>query len=140
MIVGVTGSRIGLTMQQSEKARGLLVMANADELHHGDCVGADEELARFAANLGVRTVAHPPTNIRHRAYHESSRVLPPKDYRRRNIDIVNACDVLWAFPSGEEGDQPRSGTWMTVRIARQSRKPIIIVTPDGVVIHQEQDK
>jgi predicted Rossmann fold nucleotide-binding protein DprA/Smf involved in DNA uptake len=54
----------------------------------------------------------------------------------RNRIIVDGCDVLLAAPSGAERDNPRSGTWMTVRYARKRRKRIVIVWPDGTTTEE----
>lgn len=49
-------------------------------------------------------------------------------YRARNKKIVDICTELVAFPAYPESDprSQRSGTWMTVRLARQAGKPIIM--------------
>lgn len=56
----------------------------------------------------------------------------PRNYAQRNADIVRDVDILLAFPQGEEVGRG-SGTWLTVRIAREKKRPHIIVMPDGHV-------
>jgi predicted Rossmann fold nucleotide-binding protein DprA/Smf involved in DNA uptake len=75
--------------------------------------------------------AHPGPDGPARAYCEAEEVRPQRPYLDRNRDIVAASDVLIACPKGPE--QRRSGTWSTVRYARQARLPILIVWPDGEV-------
>jgi len=41
-------------------------------------------------------------------------------YRLRNTELVLDADILWAFP--KKGNYPRSGTWMTVNIAKNFNK------------------
>jgi predicted Rossmann fold nucleotide-binding protein DprA/Smf involved in DNA uptake len=87
----------------------------ATDLHHGAAVGADQHAAHVAALLGFRLTAHPATAGRELA---------------RNREIVAACDVLVATPATER-EVLRSGTWATVRYARQAGKPVLLLPPNG---------
>jgi hypothetical protein len=87
------------------------------ELHHGDCVGWDKQAHDAAKAMGIRTVAHPPSNPSMRAYCEADDVRAPLPYLDRNKAIVAACDRLVAAPDRPE--ETRSGTWSTVRHARR---------------------
>jgi hypothetical protein len=53
-------------------------------------------------------------------------------HRSRNAAIVDGCDVLLAFPLHNEdhGQSKRSGTWMTIRMARKAGKPIVLTVLD----------
>lgn len=136
MKIGVTATQNGLTEAQVRTAERLL--GSATEFHHGECVGGDEELHNICRAIApdATIVSHPPTDPSKRAFH----VVPdltrePKPYRERNTDIVNETDCLIAF-SGIPFEIVRSGTWMTVRIARKAlakgdKINIIIVWPDG---------
>jgi hypothetical protein len=55
------------------------------------------------------------------------------DYRARNERIVELSDRLVALPEYPEDDHwsRRSGTWMTVRIARRAGKPVAVVVLHG---------
>ena len=63
-IVGFTGSQNGGTPQQLAWLRGRLI--TADVLHHGACIGADEQAHLLALELGMGNkmrgviVVHPP--------------------------------------------------------------------------------
>lgn len=103
-----------------------------DEVHHGDCVGADTDMHRIARANGQRVVGHPPTNPRLRAWNECDDLLPEADYHVRNRAIVDACDVLVATPA-EYDEQPRGGTWGTVRYARSVGREHVVVLPDGTL-------
>lgn len=116
MIVGVTGSRYPRPDRSVSRLRGLLVDWGVTELHHGDCTGWDEQAFRVARDLGLKTVAHPPTSDSFRAFTTSDAVLPPAPYLDRNKDIVRAVERMIAAPDGPE--RQRSGTWSTVRFAK----------------------
>lgn len=128
MIVGVTGTRKGLTAAQVAAAHRLL--DGVTVLHHGDCQGADVTLAQMAEQYGMHTVSHPPDNGRWRAYLAADVTWKPKAYLARNRDIVDCSARLLAFPDGPE-QQMGSGTWATVRYAVRVRVPVVVVAPDG---------
>lgn len=102
------------------------------EVHHGDCVGVDADANLVAIEAGCRVVIHPPVELKHRAFcgDEARRAgvrcltLEPLPYLVRNHAIVDATDLLVAFPAGPE--QLRSGTWSTVRYARKQGKDVLI--------------
>lgn len=128
---GMTGSRNGMTKAQKVEFRKLLAQLEVGTLHHGDCVGADEQAAAIAQELGILTIAHPPTNEKLRAFHESDIVLESKPHLVRNRDIVDSSSTVFAFPK-EMKEVLRSGTWSTVRYARGSGKAIVIYK-DGTI-------
>ncbi len=141
MIIGFTGTRRGLTDDQAIALTSWLKrLPEGTEFHHGCCVGADAcFVAILCDELPERgdVHAHPCdlVNMTERNSLELSDVshdpLPPLD---RNRVIVNAAGVLLSCPDGPE--RQRSGTWMTVRYARQRRKPIVIFWPDGSVTEE----
>lgn len=45
---------------------------------------------------------------------------------------------LLAFPEGQEGQHPRSGTWMTVRIARKAGVPVYVYPLWDAEPHEEE--
>ena len=102
---------------------------------HGDCVGADEKGHQIAVSLGYRVYIHPPTQPTHRAFCESLFVVQPAEYLFRNQAMVNQCDVLLALPKLNR-EQKRSGTWMTIRMARKINLPIVIFYPDGHIVKE----
>jgi hypothetical protein len=134
--IGFTGTREGLTSSQyaglteewQELRAKSILMGCTVELHHGDCLGADEEAHRLAVRLGFRTVIHPPESPKLRAYCEGDEELKPKEYLKRNKDIVNSVVRMYACPK-ERREKVRSGTWMTVRYARSKMTPILLLLP-----------
>jgi len=99
-----------------------------ESFRHGDCIGSDEEAHNIAAEvLGVDKIfIHPPKDNKKQAFCESPHILPPLDYLIRNINIVRAADILIAAPKTET-EELRSGTWSTVRRAREMNRPVIIL-------------
>jgi DNA polymerase len=131
MRVGSTGTRHGCTPEQLAALRQVLRELPGRELHHGDCVGFDDQAHDVAESLGYRVVVHPPTESSLAAGRAGDERREPRPYLVRNEDILRETEELVACPSGPES--MRSGTWSTVRRARQLRRPITTVWPDGRV-------
>ena len=130
MILGVTGTRHGLTVAQLAWLRAQLPLF--DELHHGACVGADAAAHQTATELRVPVVVHPPADQRLMMPPDGYGAwLPPRPYLERNRFIVAAADVVIALPDGPESR--RGGTWYTVRYAESVDKPVWLCFPDGRV-------
>lgn len=133
MITGITASRVGITYSQEAKIENLLRDDNdlIRELRHGDCIGGDADIHDITERVGgYRIILHPPDRSVLRAFKKAFKTMPEKDYITRNRDIVNASDRIIAAPK-EYVEQLRSGTWSTIRYARQRKKKLIIVYPDG---------
>jgi len=134
--LGITGSRAGASKAQRILLREILYRARAlgyGRLHHGDCLGVDEEADIVAKDLGYKTILHPPLEKRHRANTDGHELVhPPLSYLDRNWRIVEASEVVIAFPS-EINEVRRSGTWATVRYARHARVTCMIVSPYGAI-------
>jgi hypothetical protein len=96
--------------------------------HHGDCIGADAAAHVIAVNIGYLVVIHPPDDSSKRAFCRGY-ALPSKPYLDRNRDIASS-DRLIAVPKEYE-KRVRSGTWSTVRYARNLHRPVTIIYPDG---------
>lgn len=138
IIVGFTGTRAGMTAAQKEEfTTAIRRMQRAGYfiiLIHGDCIGADTDAHKIAVSLDCEIEIAPPNKAKYRAFNKGAfDVHPEKDYISRNHDIVNASTVVIATPSSTS-EVLRSGTWATVRYARKTGKPIIIIYPDGTKI------
>jgi hypothetical protein len=134
MEIGVTGTRSGMNELQFSLVREYLTRAPAgSKLHHGDCVGVDDEVATLAASLGFATVCHPPTKTELRAYHSSDEFREPLSYFARNRQIVNECDVLMVVPYQNEW-QNHGGTWYTHDYAKKIGKPLTVFFPNGTAL------
>jgi hypothetical protein len=129
--IGVTGTRKGANEAQLGRVFAFLSMFRHTPnmvLHHGDCVGVDEQVAGLARSIGYRIVGHPPDKNEFRAYFPSDEVRQPFPYLIRNRHIIDECQTLIAVPR-ETVEQLRSGTWATIRFARSVEKPIKMVMP-----------
>jgi len=134
MRVGFTGTRERLTKAQITTMREFLRALRPSRGDHGDCVGGDTAFHVAIRELDVPVTLHPPTNAEFRAYVWVSEklgdvVCPEKGYLERDQDIARSTDFLLVCPKGPEA--ARSGTWFTVRCARNRKKTIVIVWPDG---------
>lgn len=131
---GFTGTRSGMTEAQADVVRDILCARGVFVGHHGDCVGADAQFDEICRRLGIYRVAHPPTYKKLRAFCDAEFVTVPKDYLARDRDIVEVTRALIAAPK-EYRNVKRSGTWYTIRYARNRGKHVMIVFPNGVIQH-----
>lgn len=137
--VGFTGTRQGMTPLQKAALVELLSGMAAGKVvaaHHGGCVGADIEFDQLWGRHGPRdgTVVVHPSNLKSCQGHwrSSAFVREEKAPLERNRDIVAETDLLIATPK-ESMSVLRSGTWATIRYAKQAGKPIYVIYPDGSV-------
>lgn len=136
--LGVTGTRYGMTEPQAAIAYEMLanLRINHDVLHHGCCVGADEQLVIKAHEFDYSIVAHPPINrafFSQTAYNLSHLKLNPQEYLVRNRVIASNCHTLLACP--KELGERNSGTGYTIQYARMTLgKFVIIVSPHGNIL------
>ena len=147
IVLGVTGTRTTPTTRQLQFL--YLNMCTLHDqgcrtLHHGSCTGWDEAAHYLALSLGWHVVIHPPTNSTYEAGDlldspGSVEVRFSKPYRERDQDIVNESTVLIGGPLYPKADErsKRSGTWMTLRMAYDARKPWSAVFPDGSTSYGE---
>lgn len=136
--IGFTGTQDGMTEAQR---RSVEIILRYKEFvgHHGDCVGADAEfhdIARACRGLLWMHI-HPPLNQAKRAF---CRIDPARDVLERerpnldrNREIVTQAEIMVATPK-QPGPVPRSGTWTTVRYARELGRPLAVVIPNGAII------
>jgi hypothetical protein len=131
--IGVTATRWTVTSLQRHRVGEILDSYHDHPvrpwLHHGDCVGGDEIVQSMARARGLRTVVHPPTNPRFRAWCTGDVIHDPLPYMDRNQEIVNSVERLIVVPQGAEADYPRSGTWATWRRAVRAGVPCDVVLP-----------
>jgi hypothetical protein len=141
MIVGFAGTQQSPTARQEHTLREILeeLYSLVNELHHGDCIGADALAHNIAVNLGYGIVQHPPLNEAKRAFCTTPDMIirDPKEYLERNRDIVDETTVLVAIPL-QDIELVRSGTWSTVLYARRLRRPIWIIRRDGTIKREGQ--
>lgn len=127
--IGFTGTRDGMTEAQKTTLASLL-REHSGEFHHGDCLGADAQAHDLAKAAGLEPVAHPPLISALRAYKQTNKVYEPADYLQRNREIVDETTVLFATPKEFE-EQPKGGTWYTIRYAKKRGRIPVVILPDG---------
>ena len=129
MIVGFTGTRVGMQLWQKKKFIDTMFLLKVTEFHHGDCIGADADahhiLERYFPE--IRIVIHPPCVNTARAYCTGHLQMEPLPYIERNHAIVNSSEHLIGAPATPE--IKRSGTWATIRYARAKGIPTTIFEP-----------
>lgn len=128
VIAGATGTQGGVTVKQIVGVHQILTAEGVEELHLGDCIGADEQIFELARGLGIRLVGHPPTNPDKRAFRTYDEERPPFPYLVRNRHIVDEVELLIATPKTST-EQIRSGTWSTVRYARSKGIRVEVIAP-----------
>lgn len=131
-----TGPRLGMTTPQRNTLTDFLKRMRG-WLHHGDCLGSDEQMHLTAFSLpqwrgGANIAIHPPVNPTHRAYCTGEIVHDPEAYLVRNHTMVDVTGMLIGTPA-TVWEMHRSGTWATIRYARQLQRPIVLILPDGSV-------
>jgi hypothetical protein len=143
VIHGITGTHRGYTPAQRAALSSIVRHPSTEVIHHGDCVGVDALAHDVAFEAHKRIAIHPPSDGKLRAF-KGIGVTPkfigqivwyePKPYLDRDDDIVDVCTTLIAVPFGPESMRG-SGTWYTIRRARDAEKPRTIIWPDGSITH-----
>lgn len=136
--VGITATRRGATPTQLYTLR-LHLDTGVPEfcMHHGDCVGGDEQAHKLGLEmLSVASfVVHPPINERNRAFCQSP-VKPiewrlPNEYLVRDREMVDEVDLLFALPHNYRYLPRGSGTWYTWNYGQKRFRKSIVIYPDG---------
>lgn len=140
-IIDITGSRYGTTFaQQRAFVTHITGIRDRIEVHHGCCVGADEQIHNLAWSWDCRIVGHPPTDPRlmfdySHAEEEFDEIRQPLPYLARNREIVDSSTYLMVFPNtfAAEFLKPGpGGTRYTFNYATgQHLRRAIVVWPDG---------
>ena len=130
----MTGNRSGISDEALKILKKFLSTNDIIEVHHGDCIGADTAFHKESLSNGIKIVIHPPNknNFRSFCIGDNVTILLPKPYLTRNHHIVDATDMLIAFPPTKE-EIVRSGTWATIRYAKKKHKKIFMIFADGEI-------
>jgi hypothetical protein len=130
MKVGVTGTREGMDQTQRLQVQQFLAQFPAGtELHHGDCLGVDVQVAAIAQELGFRIVCHPPQLSDQQGFFGGDEIREPLGYLHRDRNIVDQTDTLIVVPLQDQW-QPKGGTWYTHDYAIRAGKPVTIFYPN----------
>ena len=146
--VGFTGSSEVMTQQQLIMVHQLLgefKEKGASFAHHGMCVEADAKFDFMADAMGYEVTGHPGVRKDGSVYKRMTGcrardVRPPYPFLKRNRYIVAESDVMVACPKEYEMQFIGSGTWATIRYAREALKPLFIVYPNGRMEIERADK
>lgn len=134
MNVAFTGTRKGMTPKQRASVAALLRRYyKGDEDNRflfGWCIGADDQAAMIAANIGYTLIAYPGASTPDKRGSITPHIkMTAEENLKRNRRMVDECDVLIAGPSGRK-EQRRSGTWATVRYASKIGRQTKFAYPD----------
>ena len=64
----MTGNRYGMSDDAKIKLTDFIKNNKIDEVHHGDCVGADKEFHDICASNNIKIIIHPPIDEKLRAF------------------------------------------------------------------------
>lgn len=139
MIIGFTGSRHGMSLEQrvvvEKVCKQIASLDGKHQFHHGDCIGADAEAHDIFKKAGFETHIHPPRLTLRQAHCQGDVCYPPDDYIPRDRRIVETCEVLIGTPK-ELKEVLRSGSWATIRHARRTKTKCLIVLRDGTYVKE----
>jgi len=121
-----------MSAAQSEVFADLLFLLGPRHVHHGCCIGADEQAHIISKSIpGLTCHLHRPVDELQMAVGLVGVEWPPAPYLKRNRSIVRSSALLIAAPSIHE--ELRSGTGSTVRYARRLGRPIVLVWASGAL-------
>lgn len=132
---GFVGPYTGLTGRQVQSLTTLLVVSPPDRVHHGDAIGGDAHFHGLVRELlpDCKLVLHPAERGAYRAFCKAPEHHYYTTRWRCCFSVVRASSFLIVCTSPRKED-PRSGTWATVRYARKLGKPVAIIQPDGTIV------
>lgn len=135
MRLAFTGTQFGMTPEQQNGVKSVLLAYLPKEAHHGLCIGSDKQFHEMVRALFTAEQCeihgHPALNTKKQIQVDVDIMWDRKEYLVRNHDIVDAGDALLATPLTPE--TLRSGTWATIRYARKVGKPRVFVWRDGSI-------
>jgi hypothetical protein len=100
-------------------------------MHHGACIGADCDAVVIAYLKCPKIIAWPgPYKTSLESVLKSTARHGIRPFRARNQCIVDRVQTLYAFPD-EKPMHRKSGTAMTVNMARKNGIWITLIWPDG---------
>lgn len=133
--VGFTGTREPTRIHAERARQAVESLPVHTVVFTGGCVGVDALVARAAKARGLYVHVilpsdHSRVDPEWRRYCDSYEQMPPgTSYKDRDARLVHRSRELIAIPLVAEHAPAsrRSGTWMTVRLARRDLKPVRVV-------------
>lgn len=125
IVLGVTGTHHGATVEQKLVLRSIVQFFYPDEFRHGDCTGVDAEFHDIVRECLATSyiVVHPPTDEKRRAFKQGDLIKPAKPFLKRDDDVILASDLMIGVPHEFKEQGRGSGTWATIRHTRNFKKP-----------------
>lgn len=137
IILGITGTRAGPRPAQTAAAVKFIRGIKPYRVVHGGAPGFDMIAHGIAeATRTVREIeVHPATEARGHGIILGAGVIvyPELPALERNKIIVKRIYGLLACPKTDDEDL-RSGTWATVRYAREAGVPVYLIKQDGTIV------
>ena len=134
--IGLAATCEGLSLVQAHELGKILTVLRqrgAVELHHGVCIGGDDQANTLAHEAGYRTVGHPLVNGRYCDHTDCDEYRRPLHRDSFDDVIVRETDLLLAFPRTDAEQYVNSNVWLTIRRAGKRGMPRLVVLPGGVV-------
>lgn len=130
--VGFIGCRGHLANAQLVVVRFLLQGFGVVEIHHGDGLGADEDVRRMADDLRAWRMVHPCDDAPQPAGFQHDAVFPSRPYPRSDHEIMDAAGaVIVMSEATRPGDEPGHRAAEAIRYGHLKNKTIVVVTPTG---------
>jgi hypothetical protein len=135
IILGITGTRDGPRPAQTAATLKFMRGLKPYRVVHGGAPGFDMIAHGIAEALRVREIEVHPSTVRSQSIIAGAGVvvypeLPPLE---RNHVIVKRVYGLLACPKTDD-EELRSGTWATVRYAREAGVPVYLIKQDGRIV------
>ena len=130
-MIGFTGTRRGMTNKQMSMLKLLLrkIFNDSFQFVHGGARGADTQADEIAREIGYDIYIRPTEETYWNWMKKKRNVCTGKPPLERNKDIVaNVRSFLIAAPKSLN-EERRSGTWATIRYARETGVLVVILDP-----------
>ena len=138
--IGLAATCDGLSLIQAHELVKILTVLRArgaTELHHGVCVGGDDQANTLAHEAGYRTVGHPLVDGRYCDHTDCDEYRRPLHRGGFDDVIIRETDLLLAFPRTDGEQYVNSNVWLTIRRACKRGMPRLVVGPEGAVLINE---
>jgi len=135
--LGFTGTRRGMNDLQKLTVENILIVLRPKRANHGMCIGADKDFDVICTELGISRRGWPGVdkagecNTRAKCP-RIEEIMGERHYVVRDRLIVAHSSILIATPK-LYSPEPRSGTWVTIKIAEKLGIRRLIVYPDGTI-------
>jgi hypothetical protein len=146
MIVGFTGTRAGWVRRQGWAFKAFIESITIDEFIHGGSLGSDtlahNTLRTVYPNIPVHILPidrDKGSIVMTPIYPEKNFIYPESEPLFRNRMIVEMVDGLIAVPR-LMSEEEQSGTWYTIRKAREHGVPVVVIWPNGKIIIERNNE